>query len=442
MQLFGSSGIRGIVNEGFLQLTRDVGVAVGNLYRSLIIGCDTRTSSDAMKYAFLSGLLSAGAGASDAGVASTPSIAYVSRNFQAGTVITASHNPPQYNGIKLVNPDGSAFDAAQREQIERRVAEKSFELAPWEKIKQCTNYPRAVEQHVERILADFPTKFRLKVVVDCGCGAASTITPQLLTKLGCEVVSLNCKPSGHFPRGIEPTPENLVDLMRTVKSEKADLGIAHDGDGDRIAVIDEKGGFVSGDVLTALLARHLGAKRVVTTVDASMLIDELDIEVVRTRVGDAFVSDELRENASKCGEEVFGAEPSGCFIFPRVSLCPDGIYAAAITVQLASEHRISSLVDRMPPYSVLRGNLPADRGIMPKLETRLKERAGAEGKLETLDGLRLAFSDGWLLIRPSGTEPKIRISAEAKSEQRARELYDLGLEAIEKCLKEQERVTT
>jgi phosphoglucosamine mutase len=438
-KLFGSSGIRNVVSKELLQLMFEVGIAVGNSCPSAVIGCDTRTSSDAVKYAFLSGLLSAGASASDAGVVPTPTLAYAASNFEAGAMVTASHNPPQYNGIKLVNPDGSAFDSAQRDKVERTLSTKSFKLASWENIAKCTAYPGAVEKHTERILADFPGKLRIKVVVDCGGGAASVITPHLLTRLGCDVVTLNCQPSGHFPREIEPLPENLGDLMRAVNSEKANLGIAHDGDADRLAVIDDKGRFIPGDKLIAIFSRELRVKRVVTTIDVSMLVDELGFEVTRTRVGDAFVSDELRGKSRKNVEQ-FGAEPSGCFIFPKVSLCPDGIYAAAKIVHIASEHPLSSLADQIPSYPVFRGGVPGNRAAMKTIENLLKSEAA--GRLTTIDGLRLAFNDGWLLIRPSGTEPKIRITAEAKNERRAKELYDLGLEAIQKSLKKLERAKT
>jgi len=437
MKLFGSSGIRDVVDREFLRLMFEVGLAVGKSCSSAVIGCDTRTSSDAVKYAFLSGLLSGGAAASDAGLVPTPTLAYSSMSFEVGAMVTASHNPPQYNGIKLVNPDGSAFDSAQRDKVERMLSAKSFKLTSWEKMVRCTTYAGAVEKHTERILADFPGKLRVKVVVDCGGGAASVITPHLLTRLGCDVVTLNCQPTGHFPREIEPTPENLVDLMHTVNSEKADLGIAHDGDGDRLAVIDDKGRFVPGDKLIALFARQLKAKSVVTTIDASMLIDELGFKVIRTKVGDAFVSDELRGKPEAAQE--FGAEPSGCFIFPRISLCPDGIYAAARIVQIASEYPISSLVNQIPSFPVLRGGVPGDKAAMRTIEKLLKTKAA---QLTTIDGLRLAFSDGWLLVRPSGTEPKIRITAEAKSEGRARELYNLGLEAIQESFKKLERTKT
>jgi phosphoglucosamine mutase len=184
--------------------------------------------------------------------------------------------------------------------------------------------------------------------------------------------------------------------------------------------------------LIALFARHLGVKRVVTTVDASMVIDELGFEVLRTKVGDAFVSDALR-GKPKTNTRVFGAEPSGCFIFPEVSLCPDGIYAAAKVAQIAAEHQISSLVSQIPTPAVMRGSVTANRAIMEKIEKKLK--IAGNGQLTTIDGIRLAFSDGWLMIRPSGTEPKIRITAEARTKKRAQELYKLGLEAIETVMK-------
>ena len=227
-------------------------------------------------------------------------------------------------------------------------------------------------------------------------------------------------------------------MIRIVKSEGAALGIAHDGDGDRIAVIDHKGRFIEADKLIALLARQLGARKVVTTVDTSMLIEELGFEVVRTRVGDAFVSDELRRYADEGYKDTFGAEPSGCFIFPNISLCPDGIYAAAIVAHIASAYNLSSIIEQISSYPVLRGSIAGDKSAMVGIEKRLRKEVESEGRLETVDGLRLDLGDGWLLIRASGTEPRIRITAEARSEQRAREIYDFGFGVINKCLTEQE----
>ena len=204
------------------------------------------------------------------------------------------------------------------------------------------------------------------------------------------------------------------------------MGIAHDGDADRMMVVDDKGRFVSGDKLMVIFAQALGAKEVITTVDASMAIGEMGFTVARTKVGDTHVSEELRKRGD------FGGEPSGSWIFPSISLCPDGIYAAAQIVSIASQQKLSLLVDKIPSYPLLRGSISSERIGMPKLEQRLM--AMEPLSVSNIDGIKLSFDDGWLLIRPSGTEPKIRITAEAKSEAKVRQLYNSGIEAIRECI--------
>ena len=427
MRLFGTSGIRRVVDRSLLELALKTGLAVGRTYGQVVVGSDTRTSSDAVKHAFMAGVLMAGAEGWDAGVIPTPTLALAARGFRAGAMITASHNPPEYNGIKLLNPDGAAFDAGQREQVEAMVLGDSLSVTSWDKIKTGRVYSGAIEGHIEHILKSFPGEFRLKVVLDCGGGAASVITPELLTRMGCEVVALNCEPSGFFPRPTEPTEDNLKDLARVTKEAGADLGIAHDGDGDRMMAVDDKGRFIAGDKLLVLFARQLGAKKVITTIDASMVIDEVGFSVNRTRVGDIYVSEELKRD----GE--FGGEPSGSWIFPASTLCPDGIYAAAQLVSLAGHQRLSNLVDDIPAYSLIRGSVAGKGVAMPELEKRLS--AMAPLSVNGIDGIKLGFTDGWLLVRASGTEPKVRITVEAKSEARARYLYNNGVKAIKECMK-------
>ncbi len=427
MQLFGTSGIRRIADKSLVELALKTGLAVGNLYGSVVVGCDTRTSSGAVKHAFISGLLAAGSSCCDAGVIPTPTLGLAVREFDAGVMITASHNPPEYNGIKLLNPDGSAFDGSQREQIEDMILSSSFSVALWSEMKSSTVNSGAIEKHIEHILDDFPDKLRLKVVLDCGCGAASVITPHLLKRLGCEVVALNCYPTGFFPRTIEPTEANLGDLIRATGELGADLGIAHDGDGDRMMAVDDNGRFIPGDKLLALFAQQAGAKEVVTTIDASMVIDEMGFTVTRTKVGDTYVSEELKKGGD------FGGEPSGSWVFPNSSLCPDGVYAAAQVVAIASRQKLSQLVDSIPRYPLLRGSINGEAVAMSQLEQRLM--AMKPLLTSNIDGIKLNFEDGWLLIRASGTEPKIRITAEAKSEARVQQLYDSGISAIRECMK-------
>jgi phosphoglucosamine mutase len=422
MSLFGTSGIRAVFNKDLVELAFRVGLAVGRNHGNVVVGTDTRTSADAMKHAVISGLLAAGARCRDAGVAPTPTLAFITREFDAGVMVTASHNPPEYNGIKLLNPDGSSFVSAQQVQIEDTVLAESLPFASWEDIKRSRVHDGAIEHHIESILPNFPTGLKLKVVVDAGCGAASEVTPQLLKKLGCEVITLNCYPSGFFPRGIEPTEANLEDLRKAVRENGADLGIAHDGDADRMMAVDERGEFISGDRLLAIFAWAVGAKEVVTTLDASIVIDGMGFNVRRTRIGDTWVSEELRNGGD------FGGETSGSWIFPNISLCPDGIYAAAQIVAIASRQRLSELVDDVPAYPLLRGSVGSDGVMMSSLESRLM--AMEPLSVSSIDGIKLDFEDGWLLVRASGTEPKIRLTAEAKSEARAQQLYDSGLRAI------------
>jgi len=426
MQLFGTSGIRSVADKNLIQLALKVGLAVGKVYGSVVVGSDTRTSSEAMKHALVSGLLAAGSRGGDAGVIPIPTLALAAREFDAGAMITASHNPPEYNGIKLLNPDGSAFGSAQQKQVEEMILDGSLSVARWDKIKSSSIYSWAVDRHIEHILRDFPGGLKLKVVLDCGCGAASVVTPYLLRKLGCEVITLNCYPSGFFPHAIEPTESNLGDLMRATREFGADLGIAHDGDADRMMAVDDKGRFIPGDKLMALFARETGAKEIVTTIDASMVIDEMGFSVTRTRVGDNYVSEELKKGGD------FGGEPSGNWVFPNISLCPDGIYAAAQLVAIAGRQKLSQLVDGIPRYPLLRGNISSEGVVMSKLERQLK--AMEPLSVSTIDGIKLNFEDGWLLIRASGTEPKIRVTAEARGEARVRQLYDNGIGIIRECM--------
>ncbi len=427
MRLFGTSGIRAVADSWLIQLTQKVGLAVGSLYPRTVVGCDTRTSSSAMKQALTSGLLAAGAESFDAGVLPTPTLALAAKDFDAGIIITASHNPPEYNGIKLLNTDGSAFDSNQQQEIEEIVLGESLPVASWDRFQIGNVYHGAVEKHIENILEDFPQKVKLKVALDCGCGAGSVITPHLLKRMGCEVIEINCHPSGFFPHDVEPTEANLAELVNKVIESGADLGIAHDGDADRMMAVDDQGRFVGGDKLLMILARELSAKDVVTTIDASMAIDEVGFRVIRTCVGDNHVSQVLKKGGD------FGGEPSGSWVFPKKSLCPDGIYAAAQIVSIASRNKLSRLVDDIPSYPIIRGSISSDGVVLSSLEKKLVTEIKPLS-VNKVDGIKLDLEGGWLLIRVSGTEPKIRVTVEAKTEKKVRQLYDNSIRLIRESL--------
>ncbi len=429
MSLFGTSGIRRVADRDLVQLALQVGMAIGTLHKRVVVGRDTRTSGNAIRHAVTSGLLAAGANCSDAGVLPTPTLAVAASEFEAGVMITASHNPPQYNGLKVLNPDGSAFSPSQQKQIEELIGQPTRLDIRWERMQTDQVYTKAVEKHIARILHDFPGKKKLKVVVDCGCAAAYFISPEVLTRMGCEVIALNCHASGIFPHDVEPIEANLGDLMSAVKQNGADLGIAHDGDADRVMAVDDRGRFISGDKLLAIFARNSGSSSIVTTIDASMCIEDIGFKVKRTKVGDPYVSEELKKGGG------FGGEPSGAWVFPRVSLCPDGIYGAACIADIASRQKLSEMVDSLPSYPVVRGSIAGTVREQTTLIERLKTELKPE-TVDTIDGLKLVFKDGWLLVRPSGTEPKIRITSEARDQLSARRYFDQGSKIINNCIRE------
>jgi phosphoglucosamine mutase len=428
--LFGSSGIRGLANVDVTpELALAVGRAVGSIYSSVVLGRDPRISGRMLAAALASGALSVGASVCDAGLTSTPTLARGAATYAAGAVITASHNPGEYNGIKLWNPDGMAFSGDQQAEIERALAAKDWKAAGWDATGAFTERTDLPERHREAILRAVGSA-ELHVVVDCGCGATANVTPYVLREMGCKVTALNAQMDGHFPgRDPEPTEEHLAALRHAVPALGADLGIAHDGDGDRVVAVDEKGAFVGGDKLLALFASKRAKKGLVIPVDASMALEDMltGVPVYRTRVGDVYVAEELKRRGAD-----FGGEPSGTFIFPDQTMCPDGPLAAAFLVMLVRERKLKEWLADIPAYPVVRGSLPfeaARREAVAESVGRAVASLGAK-EVTTLDGWRLAFDDGWALVRLSGTEPKLRVTAEAREVVRAKQIYDRVVAAL------------
>lgn len=435
MKLFGSSGIRGHFNELITpEFVCRVGQSVGSQYKEVVVGWDARTTSPLLSKAVIAGLLSSGANVHSAGMVSTPTLANAAREFSAGIMITASHNPPTDNGIKLWNPDGSSFDTAQMEAVEEILLSGKSTAVPWGAVGIHTEIDWAIDRHIQRISKEIG-KLDAKVVVDCGNGAASTITPYLLRKLGCEIVTLNCQPDGSFPgRGSEPTEENTKLLARCVVDSGADIGLAHDGDGDRVVAVDEKGNFAGGDALIPLLCKLEGRKKVVVPVNASMAVDKFlgKVQVIRCRVGDVYVSEKIKEIDAD-----FGGEPSGTWVFPKISYCPDGIYAAARLVQIAAQRPLSEQLAEIPKTSILKKRIDMPLERKSEVMASVAKLIGKHRPLETsdMDGFRAVFPDGWILLRPSGTEPKLKLVVEGETDKAARELYEMAIEIAKEALK-------
>ncbi|MCE8422750.1 MAG: phosphoglucosamine mutase [Candidatus Methanoperedens sp.] len=421
---FGSSGIRGIVSEEITpQIALDFGLAIGSIYHEVVIGRDPRVSGKMLESAVVCGLLAAGSKVVKIGMVPTPTLAIASRNFDCGIMVTASHNPAEYNGMKVFKK-GMSFDSKDQEEIEHLLNEKKWSFAKWEKTGNVSENGTALREHTDIILKNIKNA-KLKVVVDCGCGAASVITPYLLREMGCQVITLNSQPDGHFPgREPEPMDETLGSLKIMVKTAGGDLGIAHDGDADRMMAVDNQGRFVTGDKMLAFFAVREAKKTIAVPVDTSRIIDDLldGVKISRTKVGDVYVAEELK----RIGGD-FGGEPSGAWIFPGISLCPDGIYAAARLVELVNrEGDFGDLLDDIPDYPVKRGAFPcSDRH---KAMSGISRQLGKLGAINTLDGVRVDMEDGWVLVRPSGTEPKIRITVESMN--RCDELYKMAEDIV------------
>ncbi|UCE91671.1 MAG: phosphoglucosamine mutase [Methanobacteriota archaeon] len=433
MRIFGSSGVRGIVNKEMTpELALKIGMAVGSKAEGAVIGFDSRTSNSMMGSAVSSGLMACGCDVYEAGFVTTPTLAEAARELDCGVMLTASHNPPEYAGVKLWNPDGSGFGADQSRAVEGAIETEEYSLKPWNLVGSTHHFPDAVERHAERIIADAGTA-ELKVIVDCANGPALTITPMVLQQMGCRVVTLNSNADGRFPgRSPEPIEENLTDLMRAVVSMDADLGIAHDGDADRMVAVDDEGKLLAGDELLALFAKRYASKRIVVTVDTSTSVDDyVGTEVIRTRVGDVFVSEEVKRT-----EADFGGEPSGTWIFPEQTFCPDGVLAATRIVEIASEQRLSAARKDVPRYATMRTAVsyrPEDRDVvLDRLDAEMT--AVESDEVLTLDGYRLKFEDGWALVRPSGTEPKIRVVAEARTTERTEQLMTEMSDRVRRCV--------
>ncbi|KAF5412799.1 MAG: Phosphoglucosamine mutase [Candidatus Methanocomedens sp.] len=415
MKLFGSSGIRGLTNVDVTpQLALNVGKVAGKRRSRAVIARDPRVAGIMIEEAVSAGLMSAGVDVTRLGVVPTPTLAYTARNFDVGVMITASHNPARDIGIKLWNPDGMAFDSRQQHEIEQAVEVAGYSRADWDRIGLTSDYEMGVEDHI-RVIIDTvgPLENSPKVVIDCGSGAGSVISPLLLRMMGCKVLALNSQLDGHFPaRDPEPKEANLGLLMKTVQDWGADMGIAHDGDADRMMAVDDKGRFVGGDQLLAIFAAHEDADSIVVPVDTSMVVDDAlpGARVIRSRVGDVYVAEAMKKEGAK-----FGGEPSGSWIFPRLSFCPDGIYAAARLIEIVGSGNLSEMVDELPIYQTIRTGTVCSNERKAEVMAAVYAELSSLGEVSDIDGIRVEVDGGWVLVRPSGTEPKIRITAESRS---------------------------
>lgn len=430
--IFGTNGIRGVPNADLTtEFAMEIGKAAGTYFGQgpVAMARDTRDTGSMIFNAVSSGIMSTGVDVVDAGVLPTPALQlYCKTNDIPGVVITASHNPPRFNGIKCIASDGTELRRDDEEKIEKIYYDKAYRIAPWDGSGKLRLETGVQELYVSTILSRVDQKLvrskRFRVLVDTGNGASFSTTPSLLRRLGCSVVSLNAYPDGMFTsRQSEPKPENLKDLISLMKNGGFDLGVAHDGDADRAVFIDENGNFIDGDMTLTLIVKSVirPGDTVVTPISSSDAITEIcetgKATLIRTRVGAPLVSRTMIDNQARVG-----GEENGGIIFGAHQYCRDGAMTVALVLDLmAHENRkISKLVSELPEYHIHKLSVER-RKDWKKLEESLLQYSNADA-VDRSDGLKLYFEDGWVLMRPSGTEPIIRVYGESSDPKRAREL--------------------
>jgi phosphomannomutase/phosphoglucomutase len=447
-RLFGTNGIRGLVNKEMTpELAIKVGAATGTFFKrgKIIIGYDARTSGPMLARAAISGLTAAGCDVLFAGMAPTPTLQYAIKmhGSDGGVIVTASHNPPEYNGMKVIWNDGIEISNEQESEIENIFFEDRIQYAEWDKIGTTRDLPGVIDDYVEAIETHVNIenirKRRYHVVADTANSVGGFVVPRLLRDFGCKVTTINANIDGTFPGRLpEPRPENLSDLASIVKAVKADLGVAYDGDADRVVFVNEKGEIHAGDETFGLveeyfLREHQGEK-IVTPVSSSSLIKEIADtnggEIVWTKVGSVTVAQTMKQIQAKLG----GEENGGIFYGPHQPV-RDGAMSTALIlgIMARTNEKLSSLIEKLPRYHIEKSKVECPEELKEKVLTKLVEQTG-KLNISTIDGVKIWFDDkSAILIRPSGTEPIYRLYAEAKTEKRVSQLmgeYTLKLKGI------------
>lgn len=419
MPLFGTNGIRGILNESITpELGYKFGMAVGTYYadQEIALAYDNRTTSQLLKRMAEAGLLNSGKNVVDLGMIPTPAIQiYCKLKEIPGVMITASHNPPNFNGFKVIAKDGSNPGKVEESRIEESILGERFNRAKWDNVG-LSRLDDAVLPYLREIIKNVDQgrirKMRFRVLVDCANSTTLATTPPLLRQLGVTYVSVNANSDGFFPgRGSEPTPESIKDLISFAKSVRFDLSVAHDGDGDRAVFLDERGEMIDGDKFVALVADHILERQkgdLVFPVASSFLIDRIaekhGVKVIRTPVGAPIISDVLTKTKG-----IMGGEENGKVILPHYLNGGDGGLSVALALDIVSSRgkEISSLIKELPDYKLKRIKLP-NRPDFESIKSKIRSHY-SKMSADEMDGLRLVERDSFILLRKSGTEPAVRI---------------------------------
>lgn len=448
------SGVRGRVGEGLTpEVVARFAAAFGAYLREVsgerplvVLGRDTRTSGPLFARAVTAALQSVGCDVVDIGVAPTPTTLFAIRHHAAAgaIVVTASHNPVEWNALKFASGSGMFLDATEAPRMRAFVAERPIPRAGWDGLGEVRTDDGAITRHLEAVLAlpyldlEGLRRRRFRVALECIRGAGAVILPRLLEALGCEVVGLNLDPDGRFPREPEPVAENLGELSRLVRESGADIGLATDPDADRLSLVSEAGRAIGEDLTLALAAKLVLRHRptpVVTNLSTSRVLEDIAAEagvpLYRAPVGEINVARRMEAEGA-----AIGGEGNGGVILPELHLTRDAMVAAALVLQflLESGTTLEEEVSRLRSYSIVKDKLPRDAGPLAETYAALEAELGAP-EVDRQDGLRLAWPEElrWLHLRPSGTEPILRIIAEAPTGTAAQALVDSARKALERA---------
>jgi phosphomannomutase/phosphoglucomutase len=442
MAMFGTNGIREVVGKTLtVRFVSDIASAVAFVHSGMgpaVVGTDARTSSPALGRVAAGALAMGGIDVIEVGVLPTPAVQYNVKALGAafGLIVTASHNPPEFNGVKGIAGDGLEFTRATERAIEEAYAAGRFVAKGYQEIGTLSTDGLAIKRYVDGVLSRVDVEAirarKFRVVLDCGNGASTGTSPVLLQHMGTRYTTLNGNPDGTFPgHDSEPTEENLQGLVQHMRAMPADLGVAHDGDADRAVFVDEKGRFVPGEKIFTLMARETvrqhGGGVVVTPVTSSDAVAEAIApfggRVRFTRVGSPVVSRAMQEDKG-----VFGGEENGGLIFADHQLARDGAMslAAVLDVLARTQKPLSELIAELPPYHLVKRKVPCPVELREKVLAEVPSMMdrGQATEITTLDGVKVRTSEGWVLVRPSGTEPIYRIFAESRDRKKAEGLAD------------------
>jgi phosphomannomutase/phosphoglucomutase len=426
-RLFGTNGVRGVAGKDLTpELVFSIGNALGHMRRGRIaVGRDTRTSGETLVKALKAGLLAAGCDVHDCGILPTPTLQYLVRDgYEGGAVITASHNPPEYNGVKIIEPDGTEMGDEETIRLEDLIFSPAQALAGWEHVGQEMQVPDSTDRYIKGILHHFPGSpgKGLTVVVDPGSGPACITTPKILEGLGCRVLTVNGVMDGTFPGRLpEPSVEGLRNLADLVVSSGASFGVAHDGDADRAVFVDETGQFVEENAEFAIVVQHICRQKkgvIVTPVSSGQVVEEAarreGCTIQYTPVGSIYVARTMRSLLEKGEPVIFGGEGNGGLIFPDHQFCRDGGMTAAMMVSIlaSSKKKLSELARELPKRHIIKDKIAAKKGaeilaLLPALYP--------DSRIDITDGVKIYTKDAWALVRASGTEPIIRIIIDAQN---------------------------